>query len=39
VKDIRLVTHKSGKFKGLAYVEYEDEVSRKGKLSQVFVNS
>ncbi|KAK2180910.1 hypothetical protein NP493_420g02015 [Ridgeia piscesae] len=25
VKDIRLVTHKSGKFKGLAYVEYEDE--------------
>ncbi|CAB3246174.1 unnamed protein product [Arctia plantaginis] len=27
VKDIRVVTHKDGKAKGLAYIEYEDESS------------
>lgn len=27
VKDIRLVTYRNGHFKGLAYVDYEDEVS------------
>ena len=27
IKDVRLVTYKSGQPKGLAYVEYVDEVS------------
>ena len=26
MKDVRIVTHKSGAPKGLAYIEYEDEV-------------
>ena len=28
VKEIRMVTQRSGKFKGLAYIEYEDAVSQ-----------
>lgn len=32
LKDVRIVTYRGGKSKGLAYVEYYDEVSRVGTL-------
>jgi hypothetical protein len=36
LKDVRLVTYRSGAPKGLAYVEYEDEVSENRDVSKLF---
>lgn len=35
LKDVRIVTHKDGKPKGLAYIEYEDEASAAEAVSKV----
>ena len=36
LKDVRLVTYRSGAPKGLAYVEYEDEVSENRDVSKLY---
>ena len=39
LKDVRLVTYRSGAPKGLAYVEYEDEVSESRDVSKIYTHN